>query len=350
MFNNIPTMMKTAVLADKGKIEIVSNPVPQPNAGEVLVKLKAVGICGSDVHYFADGRIGDAVCDFPFVLGHEPSGQVVALGPGIIHLKVGDRVALEPADSCGICYLCQTGRPNCCASVKFLGSPPIAGVYEEYHVFKEHLCVPIPDNVSYEIAALLEPLAVGIHAVDMSNMKMGSRIFIAGCGPIGLLTAVSARAAGASFIAMTDPIPERRALALKLGADMVIDPAEKNAKEKIISAAEMIDIAFEAVGVQDSIDDATLIVRPGGTVVIIGIPTVDRISLYPHPLRRKELNIIMSRRSNFNLEPAIRLLAAGTFDLSAIITHKYAIDELGEAMKKVHNYQDGVNKAMIIFD
>jgi L-iditol 2-dehydrogenase len=131
---------------------------------------------------------------------------------------------------------------------------------------------------------------------------------------------------------------------------MVIDPAEKNAKEKIISAAEMIDIAFEAVGVQDSIDDATLIVRPGGTVVIIGIPTVDRISLYPHPLRRKELNIIMSRRSNFNLEPAIRLLAAGNFDLSAIITHKYAIDELGEAMKKVHNYQDGVNKAMIIFD
>jgi threonine dehydrogenase-like Zn-dependent dehydrogenase len=210
--------------------------------------------------------------------------------------------------------------------------------------------VPIPDNVSYEVAALLEPLAVGIHAVDMSNIKMGSRIFIAGCGPIGILTAVSARAAGAAFIAMTDPIPERRELALKMGADMAIDPYSENAKENIVSAAGMIDISFEAVGVQDSIDDATLIVRPGGTVVIIGIPTVDRISLYPHPLRRKELNIVMSRRSNFNLDPAIRLLSAGIFNPEPLITHKCGIDELEKFMKMVHDYKNGVNKAMVIFD
>lgn len=339
--------MRSARLTAVGHIELHETAVPHPGPGEVLVRLRAVGICGSDVHYYVDGHIGDAVAPFPYVLGHEPSGEIAELGAGVSTLQIGQRVALEPALSCGQCAMCLTGRPNCCPQVRFLGSPPVPGVYEEYHVFTAHQCVPIPDAVSLEAAATLEPMGVGLHAVNLARVRPGDRIAIMGCGPVGILTAVAARAAGATFIAMTDPIPARRDHARRIVADMVADPAD-DALPAIRDAAGEIDIAFEAAGAQGAVDDATLIVRPGGTAVIIGIPTSDRIALWAHSLRRKELNIIMARRSNFDLEPCIRLMEHGMIDPAQVITHRFTLDTLAEGMEMVHNYRDGVLKAMIL--
>jgi len=342
--------MRSAVLVDLARIELRETPVPLPGPGEVLVRLRAVGICGSDVHYYVDGRIGDAVVNYPFVLGHEPAGEVALLGEGVTGLKVGDRVALEPAHPCGECHICKLGRPNCCPQVRFLGTPPISGVFAEYHCFTAAQCVPIPDSVSLEAAATLEPMAVGVHAVNMARLKMGDRIAIMGCGSIGLVTAMAARAAGASFIAMTDPLPARRAIAAGIGADLVLDPGAGDVVPEIQRAAGAIDVSFEAAGEQGAIDDATLCVRPAGTTVIIGIPAVDRITLWVHNIRRKELNIIMARRSNFALEPAIRLMAQGLIRPEQIITHRYPLDRLAEGMELVHHHRDGVVKAMVVME
>ncbi len=322
--------------------------MPTPGPGQVLVRLRTVGICGSDVHYFVDGRIGDALVDYPYVLGHEAAGDVVALGPGVEALAPGQRVALEPALSCGHCPICLAGRPNCCPAVRFLGSPPVPGVYAEYHVFAAHQCVPLPDNVSLEAAAALEPMAVGVHAVNLGQVRPGDRVAIMGCGPIGIVTLMAARAAGATFVAMTDPIPSRRAHAERFGADLVLDPTAVEAPAAIQAVAGAIDIAFEAAGVQAAIDDATLAVRPGGTAVLIGIPAVDRIALWAHPLRRKELTLIMARRANFTLEPCLRLMAKGLIDPERIVTHRYTLAQLAEGMELVHAYADGVLKAMIV--
>jgi len=342
--------MRSAIMDAVGSIRLIEAPVPQPAANEVLVRLRAVGICGSDVHYFVDGRIGDAVVDFPFVLGHEPAGEVAMLGENVTGLAVGDRIALEPALPCGQCRACLTGHPNCCPQVRFLGTPPIGGVFEEYHIFHASQCVKIPDSISLEAAATLEPMAVGIHAVNLGHVRPGDTLFITGCGPVGILIAMAARACGAAFIAMSDPIPERRAHAANLGADLVLDPAAGNVADAIKQAVGQVDIAFEAAGTQEAIDDATLVVRPAGTAVIIGIPAVDRISLWVHQIRRKELNLIMARRSNFALEPAIRMMEAGLIAPERVITHRFPLERLSEGMQFVHEYRDGVLKAMVVME
>ena len=343
---SIPATMRSAVQTGIGRIEIMERPVPQPGPGQVLVRLRAIGICGSDVHYYVDGRIGDAVVQYPFLLGHEPAGEVAALGEGVTGLAVGDRVALEPALSCGECDVCRSGHPNCCPSVKFLGTPPVDGTFEEYHLYAARQCVKIPDNVTFEAAATLEPMAVGVHAVNLAQLKMGDRIAIMGCGPIGIVTAMAARAAGVSFIAMTDPVPSRREYAKKY-ADLVLDPRAVTAHEEIKRAAT-IDVAFEAAGDQGAIDDATLCVKPTGKAVIIGIPAVDQIALWVHLLRRKELTIIMARRSNFTLEPAIRMMAAGVIKPEEIVTHRFPLERVAEGLDLVHDIRDGVLKAMVV--
>ena len=344
----IPSQMRSAVLSGPRRIEIVEAPVPMPGPGQVLVRLRAVGICGSDVHYYAEGRIGNAAVSYPFILGHEPAGEIAALGEGVEGLAVGTRVALEPAYSCGVCPACRQGRPNCCPSVQFLGTPPTAGVFEEYHLFLAGQCAVLPDEISFEAAAALEPMAVALHAVNLARPMLGVRVAVMGGGPVGMLTVMAARLAGASFVALTEPVPERRALAARFGADLALDPFAGDARAEIRRAAGEIDVAFEAAGTQEAADDATCIVGPGGTAVIIGIPSGDRISLWAHELRRKELNLIMARRSNQNLEAAIRLARAGRIDPGLIVTHRFPLDRLAEAMELVHAHGGGVLKAMAI--
>jgi len=340
--------MRSAELAEVGRIALTTAPVPDPAAGEVLVRMRAVGICGSDVHFYVDGRIGDTIASMPFVLGHEPAGQVAALGAGVTTHVVGQRVALEPSLPCGLCDICRMGRPNCCPTVRFLGSPPVAGVFEEYHIFTPQQCVSIPDNVSFEAAATLEPMAVGLHGVTLGRVRAGDRVAVLGCGPVGILTAMAARAVGATFIAMTDPIPARRAHAAQLVADLVLDPTDEATVPTIKIAAGQIDVVLEASGAQAAIDDASELICPGGTIVIIGIPSIDHIALRAHPLRRKEITLTLTHRSNFALEPCLRLMERGMIDPGQVITHRFPLEQLADGMELVKNYRDGVLKAMIV--
>ena len=225
--------------------------------------------------------------------------------------------------------------------MRFLGTPPIPGVFADYHVFAAQQCVPIPDNISYEAAATLEPLAVGLHAVNLSRMHPGDRVAVLGCGPVGILTAMVARAAGASFIAMTDPLAARRKKAQLLVADCVVDSSDDNRLAFMEEAAGEFDVTFEAAGEQVAVDDATLLVRPAGVCVIIGIPAVERISLLAHQQRRKELNLIMARRSNLALEPALRMIDAELLDPEAIVTHRFTLEQLATGMELVHHHGDG---------
>lgn len=344
----LPTTMRQAELIAAGQITLTHVPVPVPVPGTVLVRLRAVGICGSDVHYYADGRIGAAVVDFPFVLGHEPAGEVAALGDGVTGMTIGDRVALDPALPCGSCPSCLTGRRNCCPSVRFFATPPVPGAFADYRLCKPCQCFPLPDGISFEAAATLEPLAVGLHAVTLAQQRPGDRVLVVGCGPVGLLTAMCARVAGASHIVMTDPLPARRAAAAQWGADLVLDPRETDVPARL-AAVMPIDVVYEAAGTQEAVDDATLSVRPGGTAVIIGIPTVDRLSLPVHQLRKREVHLVWSHRSNFAVEPAIRLMAAGAVRPEVVVTHRLPLDELGAGMEMVRHYRDGVLKAMVVF-
>jgi len=345
-----PTTMRAAALEEVGRIAITTTRVPEPGPGEVLVRMRAVGICGSDVHFYVDGRIGDTMATMPFVLGHEPAGEVAALGAGVATLSVGQRVALDPALSCGQCDLCRAGRPNCCLHGRFLASPPVPGVYEEYHLFAAQQCVPIPDLISFEAAATLEPLGVALHAVTLARVRAGDRIAVMGCGPVGILTAMVARASGAAFVAMTDPIPERRAHAARLVADLVLDPADTERLPAIEAAAGEIDVTFEAAGAQAAVDDATLLVRAGGTVAIVGIPAAERLALWAHPLRRKEVNLIFTHRANFTLAPCIRLMERGMIDPAQVVTHRFPLEQLAEGMETVKHYRDGVLKAMVVME
>jgi L-iditol 2-dehydrogenase len=343
----LPPRMKSAVQCGLGSIEIVDVPTPVPGPGQVLVRMRAVGICGSDVHYFVNGRIGRAVVSYPYVLGHEPSGIVAALGSGVTSLSVGARVVIDPALPCGVCATCRSGRLNCCQEVRFLGSPPVGGVFEEYHVFQPEQCMPIPEAMSFETAATLEPMGVALHAINMAGLKMGARVAVMGGGTIGMMTAAAARLAGASFVAMTEPIEARRAVAAKFGVDLALPPGS-DGTARIKQAAGGVDAAFEAAGSPDAVDDAIRVVKPGGTVVIIGIPAEDHLPIPIHEARGKELDIILLHRSNDTLAPSIRLVAAGRMDPGLVITHRFPLARLQEAINLAHSYEDGVLKAMIL--
>ena len=340
--------MKSAVLTALRTLEIQDRPRPAPGPGEVLLKIAAVGLCGSDVHYWENGRIGNQAVAFPAVLGHEPSGIVEAAGPGA-RLAPGARVMVEPAISCGYCVFCLAGRPNICPAVKFLGTPPHDGVFSQYHVMPGHCCVPIPDSMSLVEAALMEPLAVGLHGVKLARMVPGDRAAIFGCGPIGLATALGARLAGASELFMTDPIPERRAMAEKLAGAAVFDPASGDPVAWIKRRTEAlgVELSFECAGTQETLDQSCLAARCGGRVLLTGIPAADKMLLPMHECRRRELELLHVRRSNGEAAAALRLLASGRLDVKPLATHFFPLERTAEAFDLASRKADGVIRAMI---
>ena len=220
-------------MTDLDKMEIRDIPMPEPKEKEVLVELEYVGICGSDVHYFHDGRCGSYVVDGDFMLGHECAGTVVELGEGVENLKIGDRVALEPGITCGQCEFCKSGRYNLCPDVQFLATPPVQGCYENYIAFPENMCFKLPDNISTKEGALVEPLSVGMHAANQGNVQLGDSVVILGAGCIGLVTLLACKAHGATDITVVDVIPKRLDYAMKLGATRVINGKEVDAIEEV---------------------------------------------------------------------------------------------------------------------
>jgi len=214
------------------RLEAITQPTPGP--GEVLLKIASVGVCGSDVHYYVDGRIGDAVVTDPIIMGHEFSAWIAGLGPGVEGLEIGQLAAIEPGISCGECESCQHGHPNLCPDVRFCGTPPIDGVFAEYAIMPAENCFPLPEGFAPDDGAMLEPLGVAIHAVDLAHLRPGQTVAVLGAGPIGLLTAAVAKAAGAGEIYMTEPLAHRRQFALDYVADVALSPDETDVVAEIM--------------------------------------------------------------------------------------------------------------------
>lgn len=341
--------MKAAVLVAPRTLEIQERPMPLPKPGEVRIRVAAVGVCGSDVHYFEHGRIGTQVVQYPTLLGHEPAGIVDAVGGGV-GLAVGTRVAVEPAVPCGHCPRCLEGRGNICPHVRFLGTPPIDGIFAEYHCMPAHACIPIPDSMSLVEAALLEPFGVGAHAVALAGLRVGDTAAIFGAGPIGLMTLLAARAAGARGVYMTDLVPERLAVASRLGAEAVFlagegDPVAWLHEE---TGGCGVDVAFEAAGVPETVRQACCGARIGGQALLIGIPQEGDCAIPMHECRRRELCIRHVRRSNRESDRCLSMVADGRIPLAPLATHTFALDEVHAAFDLVQGYADGVIRAMIL--
>ena len=347
------TTMRAAVLHGIRDVRITDSlPRPAAGPGEVLLEIASVGVCGSDVHYYVEGCIGDQVVTAPIIMGHEFSARVVELGDGVEGLrglKPGQLVTVEPAIHCGECEPCRHGHPNLCPNVRFCGTPPIDGVFAEYAVMPAENCFPLPEGVGPAAGAMLEPLGVAIHAVGLANMKPGQTAAVLGAGPIGLLTATVAKVSGAAEIIVTEPLDYRRRFALETVAGAALNPDVEDVVAEVmrLTGGRGVDVAFEAAGAAETPDQAAAMVRPGGKVVVAGIPSQDEMVLTASTVRRKGLTIKMVRRMKHTYPRAIRLVQAGLVDVESLITHTYPLERIGEAFETVAAYGDGVIKAVI---
>ncbi|MEK3712793.1 NAD(P)-dependent alcohol dehydrogenase [Paenibacillus sp. FSL R7-0333] len=323
--------------------------MPVAQAGEVIVKLEVVGICGSDVHYLEHGRIGDFVVNGDFILGHECAGEVVELGPGVKHLKVGDRVALEPGVTCGQCEFCKSGKYNLCPDVQFLATPPYHGCLMDYMAFPENMAFKLPDNVSSKEGALVEPLAVGLHAAAQGGVKLGDRVVILGAGCIGLVTLLACKAYGATEIVVVDIIEKRLEAAMKLGATRVINARHEDVLEAAAAWTDGagVDKVIETAGSEHTVKQTPYLVKRGGTIVLVGLAAKDIIDFDFMQIMFKEADIKSVFRYR-NLYPAaIGAIADGKIDVKGIVTHEFDFEETQQAFDYVINNKEDVVKAVI---
>jgi len=332
--------MRVARLHGVADLRISDEPAPAAGPGTSLVKVTAVGICGSDLHWWAEGGIGDAVLTRPLVPGHEAAG-ILDSGPGR-----GGRVAIDPAITCGTCRACRSGYRNLCTRILFAGHGSQDGAMREYLTWPSDLLHPLPDALTDADGAMLEPLGVAIHAAGLGHLRLGGSAVVAGCGPIGLLLIQVLRAAGAAWVAAFDPLPHRREAAVRLGADLAADPAHAGISANPVRAgisadparaqisAELreltgdgVDVAFEMAGTDGGVQLAMMAARPGGRVVLGGIPGDDQTRFQASVARRKGLTIAMVRRMNETYPRAISLAAAGKVDLRSLVSHTFPLAE-----------------------
>jgi len=285
--------------------------------------VKSVGVCGSDIHYFEHGRIADFIVEQPLVLGHEASGVVSAVGEGVTDLEVGTTVAMEPGVPCGRCKQCRAGRYNLCPDVEFFATPPIDGAFCEYVVLPRDFVHPVPSHLSYDAAALVEPLSVGVWACQKANVSLGTRVLITGCGPIGAVCALVARAKGANVVAVTDVNPERRAKVEELGFP-TIDPVEQELPEA--------DVLLECSGASPAIDQGIRTLAPAGTAVLIGMAPTDTVAVPVGAIQGKEIWLTGTFRYANTYPSAIELIATGKVDLDALVSAHYSLDEVEQAL------------------
>ena len=342
--------MKAALLTGPGKLEL--HDVPAPEIGhddDVLLRTKLVGICGSDLHYFSSARVGDLDLRYPVRLGHECTAVVEAVGPAVTRLKHGDVVAVEPAVSCGTCDQCLARRPHTCRRLRFMGSPgQLDGALSEFLVMPERNCHPLPAGMNPVLGVVAEPLSIGLWAVALAGRVEGKTLAILGAGPIGLSVCLAARAGDARTIYATERVKARLAAAKHAGADWTGDPLEPDPAAEILGLEPLgLDIVFECCGKQEALDQAVRILKPGGTLVFVGVPVEERISFDSSKLRRKEIRIQNVRRQNACLEKALGLLAGGTINADFMATHTFPLDRVQDAYETVFNYRDGVVKATI---
>ncbi|MBO0828294.1 MAG: NAD(P)-dependent alcohol dehydrogenase [Streptosporangiales bacterium] len=322
----LPDTMRTAVLTEPARIEMQERPVPTPGADEVLVRVGSVGVCGSDVHYYREGRIGAFVVDYPLVLGHEVGGRIVGVGRAVDAGRVGERVALEPQRPCRRCRQCKAGRYNLCPHMEFFATPPIDGTFCDYVVLPADFAHPVPDRLSDDAAALLEPLSVGLWACHKAAVRPGDRVLVTGAGPIGAMAVQAARAAGATDIVVSDPVASRRERILGFGATEVLDPVEG-----FDAAALEVDAFIECSGATPAVLDGMNALRGAGRGVLVGHGP-ESIEFPVLPLQTKEVTLTGVFRYVDTWPTAIALVAAGRVDLDAMVTARYPLERTEEAL------------------
>jgi L-iditol 2-dehydrogenase len=325
---------KAAFMTGIRKMEIRDAADAIAKRGQVVVKLEYIGICGSDVHYYEYGRIGDFVVNGDFILGHECAGVIAAVGEGVTGLAVGDRVALEPGAACGECEYCKTGRYNLCPDVEFLATPPYHGCFEKYIAYPANLAFKLPDRISTKEGALIEPLCVGLEAAKTGGVSLGDSVVILGAGCIGLCALLASKAFGATDITVVDVIEKRLEKALALGAARVIH-AKDDAAEKILKATDGkgADIVMETAGSVRTVQQTPFLVKRGGTIVLVGMPPEDNITFNFAKLMGQVADIRTIFRYK-NLYPtAIHAVASGQINLSGIVTHEFPFEDIAEAFR-----------------
>ena len=319
--------MRVSVLREPGVVEVRERPVPEPGPGEVLVKVRSVGVCGSDVHYYRHGRIGSHVVRAPMVLGHEPGGVVAAVGPGVVAPRPGQRVSVEPGVPCRACVQCLAGRYNLCPDMRFLATPPYDGAFAEYLVTPAAFAYPVPDTVSDDAAGLLEPLSVGVWACRRSAVGPGSRVLVTGAGPIGLIAAQAASAYGATEVLVTDVSARRLRLAAELGAT----PLDVSGTA-LADAGFEPDVLLECSGNGQATFDAVATLARAGRVVLIGMGG-DEVRLPLSHLQDRELVLTGSFRYANTWPTAIALAASGRVDLDRLVTGHYGLEQVEQALE-----------------
>ncbi|MFC4454140.1 alcohol dehydrogenase catalytic domain-containing protein [Deinococcus sonorensis] len=339
------TPHQAAVLTGPGTFQLTTRDHPAPGPGEVQIQIRSVGVCGSDIHMYQDGRIGDTVIQAPLVLGHEFMGVVVEAGAGLQDgddrpLQVGDRVAVEPHVACGHCRECREGHPNLCLHHTFMGVYPRDGALQQYLNVPAHNCFVLPPEITDAGGAMLEPLGVALHAVRLGHVRVGDRAAVVGAGPIGLLIVALLRLAGVTALHVTEPLAWRRDLAVELGATSAEAGYTPDHDTRY-------DVVFEAGWADRSVQDAALLARPGARVVLVGIPGDDRLTVQHALARRKGLSLVFSRRMSHTYPETIRLVAGGMVDVDRLVSDVYPLAEVQQAFERHAGYQPGVIKVMV---
>jgi len=339
--------MRSAELIAPLTFRLADMPIDDPGPGEVQCRVESVGVCGSDLHAYSEGQVGGMPNAYPMVLGHEPSGVIVKTGAGVTGLAAGDRGALEPALYCYHCEFCLSGHHNVCANIRFLSNPSYPGFFREFVNLPVTNFLPIPAEVSFDVAALVEPLAIAVHSLRLASIGVGETVAVIGAGPIGLLTIAALRSVKAGRIWAIEPLAHRRELARAMGADAVLEPEEAVAEILRATRQRGVDCAIDCAAGADTVPQAIRLARNAGRVVLTGIHSTPTFTVDASGMRRKELTLFNVRRSNHETEEALALLQAQPNWFAPLVTHTRALDRIDEAFELTSHYRDGVGKMVI---
>lgn len=341
----------TAVLYEINDLRLEQRPIPKPRDDQVLLRMESVGICGSDVHYLVKGRIGNFIVEKLMVMGHEASGTVLQLGKNVKNLKIGDRVAIEPGECCRMCSYCKEGKYNLCPEMSFCATPPVDGNLARYYVHAADFCYKLPDHVSLDEGALLEPLAVGVHACKRANVNVDSIVLILGAGPIGLVSLLVAKAFGASKVLITDITQHRLDVAKKIGADYTLLTSPTDKDEEIVKKVTSIlgceaTVSMDASGAEQCVRVAIQATKPGGVAVLIGMGTSEmKLPLANALIREVDIRGVFRYANDYGT--ALRMVADGKVNVRPLITHHFALEETLEAFDTAKSGQGNPIKIII---
>jgi len=342
--------MKAAFITGVRAIEIRETPKPKISRDdEVLVRSKAVGVCGSDLHYYLSDCVGADKVSYPFIPGHECAGVVEAVGKAVARVRPGDTVVVEPAVSCGTCDQCRTGRPHTCRKLLFLGHyGELTGGMAEFVLAPERNCIPLPAKMTAVQGALAEPLSIAIYAAGLAGSVRGKTAGVLGAGPIGLGVMMARKAEGGGAVYATEKVEARLRAAVKAGADWTGNPDREDIVAEILARESLgLDIVFECCGEQAALDQAVALLKPGGTLVAVGIPIEPRVSFDSSKTRRREIRVQNVRRQNKCLEKAVGMIHAGRVKVDFLATHFFKLEEAREAYETAAARRDGVIKAIV---